>query len=98
MTNDRLTRIRERLETALDADILNIEDHSHRHRNHPGAADGRGHFVVELVSPQFVDLNTIARHRLVYDALSDLLETDIHALSIRAHAPEPGAPTRRGTS
>lgn len=93
-----MDRIRAQLIRELDAEILRIEDQSRRHRNHPGAADGRGHFAVELVSEKFVDRTKLERHRLVYEALSDLLETDIHALSIRAHAPhEIETATRRDT-
>ena len=67
---------------------LEVEDESHLHRGHPGAAAGGGHFRVTLVSPRFVGHARLARHRMVYDALGDAMKTDIHALSVRAFTPE----------
>jgi len=83
----RLERIRAALTGAFDPQHLVIEDESHRHRGHAGAADGRGHFRVEIVSAAFTGQGAVARHRQVYAALGDLLQTDIHALSIQARAP-----------
>ena len=84
----RITRIREALMQELQPTHLNIEDDSHRHAGHAGAADGRGHFNVQIVSPAFEDKLPIARHRLVYAALGDMMTTDIHALSIEARTPK----------
>ena len=64
-----------------------IVDESHRHVGHEGARDGRGHFAVEIVSAAFVGLAPLARHRKVYEAVGDLMQTDIHALSIKAMTP-----------
>jgi len=91
MSEDRKSRLTRRLESALDPIELRIEDQSHRHAGHAGAADGRGHFAVEIVSPRFEGLNTMARHRLVYEAVGDMMKTDIHALSIRALTPADSA-------
>jgi BolA family transcriptional regulator, general stress-responsive regulator len=85
---DRITRIREALTRELQPTHLNIEDDSHRHKGHAGAADGRGHFNVQIVSPAFEGKQAIARHRLVYAALGDMMTTDIHALSIEARTPK----------
>ena len=63
-------------------------DDSHKHAGHAGARDGRGHFSVRVVAGCFRGLRPVARHRLGYDAAGDLLETDIHALSIQALSPE----------
>jgi BolA protein len=71
----------------LDPLALTIEDESHKHAGHAGAATGRGHFHVEIVCAQFTGLSLLARHRRVYEALGDLMQTDIHALSLRARAP-----------
>ncbi|RDY69784.1 BolA family transcriptional regulator [Lysobacter soli] len=79
--------MRAALEAALAPVSLEIEDESHRHAGHAGAADGRGHFRVDVVSEAFAGLGPIARHRAVYAALGDLMTTDIHALSIRARTP-----------
>ena len=82
----RLERLIERLR-ALEPEHLDVVDDSHRHAGHAGAADGRGHFTVLLVSKRFTGLNTLRRHRLVYEVVGDLMTTDIHALSIQALAP-----------
>ena len=87
MSTTRQDRLRERLQATLGPTELCIEDQSHRHAGHAGAADGRGHFAVDIVAPSFAGLTTMARHRLVYEAVGDMLKTDIHALSIRARAP-----------
>jgi BolA protein len=86
MTKTRVERLTERLQ-ALAPDHLEVIDDSHRHAGHAGAADGRGHFTVLVVSKQFAGVNTLRRHRLVYEAVGDLMLTDIHALSIEALAP-----------
>ncbi len=84
---ERVAAIRAALEAALAPTALEIEDESHRHAGHAGAADGRGHFRVDIVSETFAGLGSIARHRAVYAALGDLMTSDIHALSIRARSP-----------
>ena len=82
----RREAIRERLQ-ALAPLQLEIVDESHKHAGHEGARDGRGHFAVRIVSAAFEGVNLLARHRLVYDALGSLMQTDIHALSLKAQAP-----------
>ncbi len=79
----RIEAIRQRLVVALAPTLLEIVDDSHRHAGHAGARDGRGHFIVRIASPTFDGRSPVARHRAVYDALGDLMRTDIHALSIR---------------
>jgi len=81
----RIEQIRDALQHALAPSVLEIEDDSHRHAGHAGARDGRGHFNVHVVSERFAGMAPLARHRAVYAALGTLMETDIHALSIRAH-------------
>lgn len=85
MSTDRL--IRERL-AALAPESFTLEDESEAHRGHAGAASGGGHFRLTIVSPKFRTLSTLARHRLVYEAMGDLMQRDIHALSITALTPE----------
>jgi len=85
VTAGRVERITERLQ-ALEPGHLEVVDDSHHHAGHTGAADGRGHFSVTIVSKKFAGLNTLRRHRLVYEAVGDLMVTDIHALSIKALA------------
>lgn len=79
--------IRDRLQAKFTPRELLIKDQSHLHAGHDGARDGRGHFDVTIVSDEFATANRVQRHRMVYDALSDLLKTDIHALKIRALTP-----------
>jgi BolA protein len=84
----RVEAIRSRLASALAPTALEIEDESHRHAGHAGARDGRGHFRVRIVSAAFAGQSAIARHRAVYAALGDLMQSDIHALAIDARTPE----------
>ena len=88
MTVDRVAMIRERLEAAFSPDDLLVKDQSHLHTGHAGAADGRGHFDVRIVSKEFIGQSRIKRHQSVYQALDDLLKSDIHALRINALAPD----------
>ncbi|MDP2325048.1 MAG: BolA family protein [Gammaproteobacteria bacterium] len=74
--------ITNRLTAVLDPEVLEITNESHLHAGHAGARDGRGHFHVRIVSARFLGLSRLAQHRLVYDALGDLMVTDIHALRI----------------
>lgn len=84
--SDRVAQIRARLEAAFGPRKLDIRDESERHRGHPGARDGRGHFRVLIVSDQFHGLPRLARHRRIYAALGELMDTDIHALAIEAYS------------
>nr|WP_244671800.1 BolA family protein [Pseudoxanthomonas spadix] len=82
-----MARIRAALESGLQPCALELEDESHRHAGHAGARDGRGHFRVRVVSEAFAGKLPLARHRIVYAALGELMQTDIHALSIQALTP-----------
>ncbi|VUX56199.1 conserved protein of unknown function [uncultured Woeseiaceae bacterium] len=87
MTESRQAQIRTELEKTFQPTELLIKDQSHLHAGHEGAKDGKGHFDVTIVSEVFAGVNRVQRHRMVYDALGKLLETDIHALRIKAFAP-----------
>lgn len=84
---ERVVLIRERLLDGLDAHSVDVRDDSHKHIGHEGAKDGRGHFSVSVVAEAFESKSLVQRHRMVYDAVGDLMETDIHALSIEARTP-----------
>ena len=86
MSGSRVLEIRARLIHAFKPTELEVIDDSHKHAGHAGAKDGRGHFRVKIVSPMFEGKRQIERHRMVFAALDTLLETDIHALSVRAAA------------
>lgn len=83
----RAAAIEARLREALSPLALHVTDDSDKHRGHAGAADGRSHFSVLVVSAAFDGLRPIARHRRIYGALGTMMETDIHALAIEALAP-----------
>lgn len=88
----RAAVVEARLREALRPEALVLTDDSEKHRGHAGAADGRSHFSVRLVSAAFAGLRPIARHRKVYEALGTLMDTDIHALAIEALAPGEAGP------
>ncbi len=67
---------------------LTIEDESHLHSGHAGAASGGGHFKLSIVAPEFQGLTAVARHRAVYAALNRHIPTEIHALTITALTPQ----------
>jgi BolA protein len=79
--------IRQRL-AALSPQTVEIFDDSHEHAGHAGAREsGGGHFQVFLVSEQFEGKNKVARHRMIYQAVGDLMPGKIHALAIQAYTP-----------
>ena len=90
MSTARIAAIRARLEAAFAPAQIVIIDDSARHAGHAGARDGRGHFKVHIVSAAFAGMPPLARHRAVYTALGELMQTDIHALQIEALPPAPG--------
>lgn len=87
MNSSRLSAIRNRLEHSLAPLELELQDDSAKHLGHASARDGRGHYSLRILAPAFANLGRLERHRLIYAALGDLMQTDIHALSITALAP-----------
>ena len=85
-SRERAALIERRLRERLGAERVEIADESAHHAGHAGATHG-GHFSLTVVAPRFRGLSPIQRHRLVYESLGELLQTDVHALSIRALAP-----------
>jgi BolA protein len=88
MSEQRVEMIRERLTAAFTPVSLEIQDDSHKHAGHAGARSGGGHFNVQIVSDAFAGKSLIQRHRLIYDALGDAMQNEIHALSIKAVTPD----------
>jgi len=79
--------IRARL-AGLEPELIELVDESERHRGHAGWQPGGGtHWRLRLVSPRFAGKTTLARHRMVYQTLGDLMQHPIHALAIQARAP-----------
>lgn len=85
---ERSERIGARLDAALAPLKLAVIDEGRKHVGHAGARDGRGHFAVHIVSAAFVGRSPVQRHRMVYDALGELMLTEVHALSVDAKTPE----------
>lgn len=81
--NIRAAAIETVLRQALSPRFLAVRDDSHHHIGH-ASAGGAGHFHVSIVSEQFAGLSRVARHRLIFSLLADLMGTDVHALSIDA--------------
>jgi BolA protein len=79
-------RIRSTLQERFAPQQLDIRDESAAHAGHAGG--GKGHFRVRIVSPSFAGQTLVQRHRLVHDALAQLLATEIHALALSAKAPD----------
>lgn len=88
MSGDRVERIEATLRQAFSPSKLQVKDQSHLHVGHAGAQDGLGHYEVTIVAEAFAGQRPLARHRMIYDALGSLMETDIHALRINASAPD----------
>ena len=84
--SDRVSEIKLRL-TVLNPTLLELTDESHKHAGHAGAISGGGHYLLNIVSAQFVGKNTMARHRMIYLALGELMQQEIHALTIQARTP-----------
>lgn len=79
----RIERMTQLIQEALSPTQLEIIDDSHKHVGHAGAKGGLGHFTVIVASSAFEGKRLLQKHRLIYDALGDMMETDIHALSIK---------------
>ena len=80
---NRIDQIHQRL-ASLEPISLEIEDESHLHAGHVGAQSGGGHFRLRMVSDCFRGHGTLARHRIIYAALGDMMQGPIHALAIKA--------------
>ncbi|MBC21479.1 MAG: transcriptional regulator [Candidatus Marinimicrobia bacterium] len=76
-------KIEKKLRTYFNVHILNIIDESHKHVNHKKDTNG-GHFKLLIVSNDFENISLIKRHQLIYDALSEMIKVEIHAISIKA--------------
>ncbi len=84
----RAERLCERVRRGLEAEHVELTDESGEHVGHPGAESGAGHYHVVVVSARFRDRDAVARHRLVYEAVGDLMPDEVHALAISAYTPE----------
>ena len=86
--SERVAWLTDALRRGLDPLHLVVEDESHLHAGHPGAASGGGHFRALIVSAAFRGQNQVARQRTVYALLGDAMRSTIHALALRTLTPE----------
>ncbi|KAF9624015.1 hypothetical protein IFM89_007713 [Coptis chinensis] len=86
----RASRIKNKLQSALEASILEVDDVSYQHAGHSAVKDNNNetHFNVKIVSPKFDGQSLVKRHRMVYDLLGEELDSGLHALSIVAKTPK----------
>ena len=84
---NRIAAMRAHL-AALNPVSLEIIDESHKHAGHAGARDGGGHYLLQIVTSQFTGKGTMARHRMIYSALDEMMKHEIHALNIQANTPD----------
>tara|TARA_B100000900_G_scaffold401986_1_gene407296 strand:+ start:907 stop:1167 length:261 start_codon:yes stop_codon:yes gene_type:complete len=84
---NRIEKIRAVLEQSLQPHHLEVIDESHLHVGHQGAKSGKGHFRVIIISELFKNIPQIKRHKMVFKALGELLNTDIHAISLDTKTP-----------
>ncbi len=85
--NDRIQRIEKALVDEFSPVKLLVKDQSHLHAGHAGARSGLGHYDVTIVAEKFSGANRLRRHKMVYAALGELMQSDIHAVRITARAP-----------
>ncbi|QWD61027.1 BolA family transcriptional regulator [Polynucleobacter sp. MWH-UH35A] len=85
---ERIAAFEEDLRKAFQVVDLLVEDESHLHTGHAGAASGGGHFKLKIIAPEFKGLSLVARHRAVYAALNRHIPKEIHALTIIALTPD----------
>ena len=84
MTNqERIEVIKERLFHQLKPHFLRVEDESHQHVGHAGASTGAGHFYIEIGAESLSTQTRVKAHQMIYQALTDLIPTHIHALRIK---------------
>lgn len=81
--SDRIARIEQQLREKLTPQKLQVQDDSHQHLGHAGAATGLGHFTLIISAKTLQNKSRIEQHRIIYEALGDLMQTDIHALKIQ---------------
>ena len=76
-------QIKNKLQNCFNISELILIDESDKHKNHKKDTSG-GHFKLLIVSDDFIDVTLIKRHKLIYEALNEMIKVDIHPLSIKA--------------
>ena len=80
--NNRITQIEDKLKSAFSPTHLEVIDESEQHVGHAGYQGGGHHFAIKISAPALDSLTRVEAHRLIYQALADLMMKDIHALRI----------------
>ncbi len=84
MTDNTVALIEQRLQDIFSPTFLAVTDESHRHAKHKGRDENKGNYALTIHSKAFADKSPIQRHKMIYEALSELMQTHIHALKIKA--------------
>lgn len=79
---NRIEKMKQLIETELSPTFLNITDNSQAHAGHAGTSTGLGHYTLEIGSEKFKGKSKVQCHQMIYAALGDMMQTDIHALRI----------------
>jgi BolA protein len=87
LNQERIALFEADLRSLFQISRMHIEDESHLHAGHAGAASGGGHFKLTIIAPEFEGMNKVARHRAIYGALKSHFPDAIHALTILAFTP-----------
>jgi BolA protein len=85
---NRVDELRDRITAALTAERVEIQDDSEQHRGHAGARGGAGHYTAIVVAERFAGMGRVERHRAVYEAVGDMIPSQVHALVVRAYTPQ----------
>lgn len=88
MRHETQDKIRQKMTEQLGAEEIDIVDESWKHAGHAGAAGGGGHFILRVVSRQFEGISRLNRNRMVFQALTQEMQGEIHALSVSALTPD----------
>ena len=81
-------RIRDKLNAYFTPIYMELKDDSKKHLGHAGHnPKGETHFSLQIVSARFLNLSSLARHRLIYEVLDLEIKEHVHALSIKAMTP-----------
>lgn len=81
--SDRIELIKQQLTATLAPTQLDVMDDSHKHIGHAGAQSGAGHFTLVIATEKFKEKSLVECHRLIYQALGEMMGKDIHALQIK---------------
>jgi len=86
ITQERIDKMTTLLNEALDPSQLDIIDDSAQHVGHAAASTGLGYFTVIIKADAFGGKSLPDQHRMVYEALGDMMHNDIHALRIQVNS------------